>query len=90
MITALQQPKHGPAFAAVDVVETEPLPAAHPLLNLNNLIVTPHVAGYSMAMYRDFWTLSADSIVAMAQGELPLSFVNPPVAAMFATKNSKM
>jgi hypothetical protein len=37
-------------------------------------------ARYSMAMYRDFWTLSADSVVAMAAGRLPLSFVNPAAA----------
>jgi len=33
--------------AALDVFETEPLPAAHPLWDFPNVILTPHVAGYS-------------------------------------------
>ena len=43
MIAALRGRQLG--FAAVDVVEAEPLPPGHPLLSLENLIVTPHVAG---------------------------------------------
>jgi phosphoglycerate dehydrogenase-like enzyme len=35
------------AGAALDVYETEPLPAEHPLWKLPNTILTPHVAGYS-------------------------------------------
>ena len=31
--------------AGLDVVEEDPLPADHPLLHTNNIIVTPHVAG---------------------------------------------
>ncbi len=35
------------AGAALDVFETEPLPANHPLWRFENVILTPHVAGYS-------------------------------------------
>jgi phosphoglycerate dehydrogenase-like enzyme len=35
------------AGAALDVYETEPLPAEHPLWRMENVILTPHVAGYS-------------------------------------------
>jgi phosphoglycerate dehydrogenase-like enzyme len=36
------------AGAALDVFETEPLPAGHPLWSMNDrVILTPHVAGYS-------------------------------------------
>jgi phosphoglycerate dehydrogenase-like enzyme len=35
------------AGAALDVFETEPLPATHPLWSFPNAILTPHVAGYS-------------------------------------------
>ena len=33
------------AAAALDVFETEPLPAGHPLLGLDNLLLSPHIAG---------------------------------------------
>ena len=32
------------AYAAIDVVEPEPLPGDHPLLTLSNITVTPHIA----------------------------------------------
>jgi phosphoglycerate dehydrogenase-like enzyme len=35
------------AGAGLDVFETEPLPAGHPLWKMDNAIITPHVAGYS-------------------------------------------
>jgi phosphoglycerate dehydrogenase-like enzyme len=35
------------AGAGLDVYETEPLPAEHPLWRMENVILTPHIAGYS-------------------------------------------
>jgi formate dehydrogenase len=32
------------AAAALDVFETEPLPAGHPLAKLNNVVLTPHIS----------------------------------------------
>ena len=33
------------AGAALDVYEAEPLPAGHPLWDMENVILTPHIAG---------------------------------------------
>jgi len=45
LITALKEGKI--AGAALDVFAEEPLPENHPLWNLPNIIITPHIAGYS-------------------------------------------
>jgi D-3-phosphoglycerate dehydrogenase len=37
------------AGAALDVTVTEPLPVSHPLLSMDNVILTPHVAFFSDA-----------------------------------------
>jgi phosphoglycerate dehydrogenase-like enzyme len=50
LITALQE--HHLAGAALDVFNTEPLPADSPLWKMPNVILTPHVAGASR-FYKD-------------------------------------
>ena len=38
--------EHKISAAAIDVVETEPLPADSPLWGLENLVITPHISGF--------------------------------------------
>lgn len=45
--------------AALDVFRSEPLPADHPLRNLENVLITPHVGGTSGR----FWERETDLIV---------------------------
>ncbi len=69
------------AGAATDVFEEEPVPADNPLLACDNAICTPHVAGAAnnvdavCAVARSL----VDSLIKMADGELPDSIVNPEV-----------
>jgi phosphoglycerate dehydrogenase-like enzyme len=43
----------------LDVYQTEPIPAGHPIWSFPNVVVTPHVAGVS----RHFWRRQTDLIV---------------------------
>ena len=51
------------AGAAVDVYETEPLPADHPFRDLPNVLATPHIGYVTEEMYRTFYGDSVDNIL---------------------------
>jgi phosphoglycerate dehydrogenase-like enzyme len=52
------------AGAAVDVFDTEPLPADHPFRTLDNLLATPHIGYVTEELYRTFYGDAAASIAA--------------------------
>jgi phosphoglycerate dehydrogenase-like enzyme len=67
------------AGAGLDVFAIEPLPVNDPLLELDNVIVTPHWN----ASTRDVWRATGDnvtrSVLAVSRGEFPAHIVNPEV-----------
>jgi D-3-phosphoglycerate dehydrogenase len=65
--------------AAVDVLEREPPDPAHPLLALENAIVTPHVAFASASAVVDLRTRAAEHVTQVLRGERPTNLVNPAV-----------
>jgi D-3-phosphoglycerate dehydrogenase / 2-oxoglutarate reductase len=66
-----------PGLAAVDVFEDEPLrDAAHPLLNMDNVVCTPHIGYVSRDEYELQFTDIFDQINAYAAGR-PINVVNP-------------
>ena len=67
------------AFAALDVTEPEPLPANHPLLTLDNVVVTPHIASASVATRTKMALVAVDNLIAGLKGEMPPHPVNPEV-----------
>jgi phosphoglycerate dehydrogenase-like enzyme len=54
--------------AALDVTDPEPLPADHPLWDAPNLVLTPHVGGYTNATHPRFAALIRRQIEALAEG----------------------
>jgi phosphoglycerate dehydrogenase-like enzyme len=62
------------AGAALDVFETEPLPSASPLWNLNNLLITPHTAGLTGKLWHRQYELFSDNLRRYLARE-PLRFV---------------
>lgn len=64
------------AGAALDVAESEPLPDDSPLVQLDNVILTPHVAGATMETRLRMLTRSFEVVAKVAAGELPDGVVN--------------
>ena len=59
-----------PIFLALDVFETEPLPADSPLRNRENVLLTPHRANNSIEVEERWKCLAAD-LVMLARGGHP-------------------
>jgi len=57
------------AGAGLDVFETEPLPANHPLWRMENVIITPHVAGYSTHIAERHLHVMLDNVGRFVRGE---------------------
>ncbi|MBO1112328.1 D-2-hydroxyacid dehydrogenase family protein [Bordetella petrii] len=58
-----------PGFGAFDVYDTEPLPAAHPLLALPNVLLTPHYGFVSEPVYREFAAGVQRNLLAWLAGQ---------------------
>nr|WP_240977905.1 2-hydroxyacid dehydrogenase [Planctomonas sp. JC2975] len=60
---------------ALDVTDPEPLPAAHPLFALPNVLISPHVGGATSAMMPRMARLLRRQIERVLAGEPPLNVV---------------
>jgi len=65
--------------AALDVTEPEPLPLEHPLLSLENLIITPHIASASVQTRGKMIEIALDNLLLGVNGEHLRHCVNPQV-----------
>ena len=57
------------AGAALDVTDPEPIPHDAPLLSLENVLFTPHIASASRQTVRRMGQMSADNIIAALNGD---------------------
>lgn len=70
-----------PGSAAVDVYEDEPvLGAEHPLLQMANVIATPHLGYVTRDRYESMYGATIEHILAFAKGS-PILVANPAVLA---------
>ncbi len=68
------------AGAALDVTDPEPLPTGDPLLTLENVIITPHIASASTATRSRMAMLAAENLLAALSGRIPKDAVNREIA----------
>ena len=72
-------------MAAVDVYEDEPLrDTSHPLLNMPNVVCTPHIGYVTREEYEIQFADIFDQIIAYAAGT-PINVVNPDVLTVAAS-----
>jgi len=64
------------AGAALDVFVNEPLPDKHPLLRLENIVMTPHLGWPTDSGFASFAENAVDNILDYAQGKLTRA-INP-------------
>jgi phosphoglycerate dehydrogenase-like enzyme len=64
------------AGAALDVYDVEPLPKSHPLLGLDNVVLTPHVGFVTREGYDVFFSRVVDNVEAWLAGKAPAGAVS--------------
>jgi phosphoglycerate dehydrogenase-like enzyme len=69
------------AGAGLDVYDVEPMPAHHPLLGLDNVVLTPHLGYVTQETYRIFFRQVVENIAAYLDGRMPPRCINPEAAA---------
>jgi glyoxylate reductase len=61
----------GRIAAGLDVFEDEPLPPGHPLTELDNVVLTPHIASAGRIARSRMAHLAAENLLAMVEGRRP-------------------
>jgi len=74
LIAALRE--HKIAGAALDVYDVEPLPADHPLLKLDNVLLAPHLGYSTRASLKNFMIESVKNVQAWMDGN-PVNVLKP-------------
>ncbi len=65
-----------PGGAALDVFRSEPLPKDSPLWTADNVIITPHEAGFHEQMWEEHYAIFSDNLRRLLAGEALRNLVN--------------
>ena len=65
------------AGAGLDVLEQEPTPPDNPLLRMDSVVVTPHMASFAQESWDRSRRFALENAVRVVNGEQPLSVVAP-------------
>lgn len=68
--------------AALDVLETEPLPLGHPLTTFDSVVLTPHLAWYTEESYAELKHRTIANVVEVCSDRTPRNIINPEVLGM--------
>ncbi len=67
------------AGAALDVFEKEPIDADNPLLELSNVVLTPHIGSATLEARKRLAETAAENIISLLKGVAPSNLLNPEV-----------
>ena len=71
------------AGAGLDVWDIEPPPTDHPILAMDNVIVSPHTAGVTFESRRNIAKITAEQLIQIRDGGRPPRLLNPAVWPRF-------
>jgi D-3-phosphoglycerate dehydrogenase / 2-oxoglutarate reductase len=77
------------AGAALDVWEHEPVSTDNPLLELDNVIATPHAAYFSSPAVAQVPRRCGEEVARVLTGQRPLNVVNPEVYTPGAVRRAR-
>ena len=55
--------------AGLDVTDPEPVPVDHPIVNNENIVITPHIGSASKATFTAMGIAAANNVVAALKGK---------------------
>ncbi len=74
------------AGAGLDVWAKEPPPLDHPLLQFDNVLISPHTAGVTREARKNMGRIAAEQLLAALDGKRPPRIVNPDVWPRYAAR----
>ena len=77
------------AGAGLDVFAHEPLPPGHPLLEMDNVVLSPHFAWYTREAHARLETEALQRALEILKGRMPQNIINSQVAAIKESGNAR-